>query len=274
MFFRILKCANRYYGWEFQRQWQSIRAYNALDRGLLKEKGGKNVEEIYERKNYHLLTRRWQVVPATGQPPNLLPTTFKPIGQRNWNDILAVNCVITWTLPGEFRRLWQKCLDTKVFIEIMTDSRDSHAAPRFRKWWWKFLEFTMAGSRPSRKWQEEMSVIAWIRTVITSNLTCHPWSFIRSRGWSRFAAIWTERVPLPRWSSLKTHSILQAGLIDGVRDPREGRQTVFFTALNPRSNESNEGVSSFIRTTKGTLQKQVESDPGRNLLDQCERSSG
>ena len=40
--------------------------------------------------------------------------------------------------------------------------------------------------------------------------------------------------------SLTTHSIMQAGLVAGAKDTQAGRQTVFFTDLDPMSNELDE----------------------------------
>ena len=46
------------------------------------------------------------------------------------------------------------------------------------------------------------------------------------------------------------HSILQAGLIAGGKDVEEGRQTVFFTALDPMSGEPEEEYQDLSRPRK------------------------
>ena len=63
------------------------------------------------------------------------------------------------------------------------------------------------------------------------------------------------------------HSILQSG-------GREGRQTVFFTALDPMNEEPGEEYKELSRTTKGTLQEQVENYPRCDPMDEFEKSSG
>ena len=61
------------------------------------------------------------------------------------------------------------------------------------------------------------------------------------------------------------------GLIAGGKNAKEGRQTVFFTAL-PMSDEPEE-YQRFVETTKGTLEEQLE-NPGCDLLDSSEKGSG
>ena len=64
-----------------------------------------------------------------------------------------------------------------------------------------------------------------------------------------------------------THSILQSGLIAGGKDAKEGRQTVFFTALDPHERWARGSVPNFVGTTTCTLQEHVDNNPGCNQLD-------
>ena len=49
--------------------------------------------------------------------------------------------------------------------------------------------------------------------------------------------------------------MVQVGIFAGGKDTKEGRQTVFLTALDPQGLWTRGGVSRFIETTKGTMQK-------------------
>ena len=64
-------------------------------------------------------------------------------------------------------------------------------------------------------------------------------------GGTKVVPVFLDNVEIPcTWSecfyhgcSRHTHSILQSGLIAGGKDAKEGRQTVFFTASDPMSDE-------------------------------------
>ena len=68
-------------------------------------------------------------------------------------------------------------------------------------------------------------------------------------------------------TSVVPDSCVQAGLIAGGKDAKEGRQTVCFAALDPMSKEPDEEYQELVETTKGTAQLQLENNPGCNLLD-------
>ena len=69
-------------------------------------------------------------------------------------------------------------------------------------------------------------------------------------------------------TSFTVNSILQAGLIAGGEDTKEGRQTVFFTPSYPTGDETEEEYDDLSKPRKSTLQGQVDGFSGRSLLDQ------
>ena len=89
-----------------------------------------------------------------------------------------------------------------------------------------------------------------------------------------------DKIPLV-WKEFPNHVgscrtmniILQARHTGGEKDTKQRRWTVFFAALDPTCNEPDEEYQDLSRPRMGTLQKkQMESDPGRNLLDQLEEA--
>ena len=74
--------------------------------------------------------------------------------------------------------------------------------------------------------------------------------------------------------SFNFKSVLEAGLIAGRRESREGRQTVFFTPLDPWGDEIEEFLRWRVETKKGTLQDLVETLSGRRLLDPSGQGTG
>ena len=74
--------------------------------------------------------------------------------------------------------------------------------------------------------------------------------------------------------SFNFKSVLEAGLIAGRRESREGRQTVFFTSLDPWGDEIEEFLRWRVETKKGTLQDLVETLSGRRLLDPSGQGTG
>ena len=92
----------------------------------------------------------------------------------------------------------------------------------------------MAESDTSRNRQDKMSVLVWLSF---RSLRSHsggalvdpalPDSVEVLLGWKEYF--------LPRRRSTETmHSMVQAGLVAGGNDTKEGRQTVFLTALDPQ----------------------------------------
>ena len=80
-------------------------------------------------------------------------------------------------------------------------------------------------------------------------------------------------VELSRWIRYNDyHSLIRSGLIAGGKDTKEGRQTVFFAAVDPltehQKDEPYDGA-----TTTGALPNEVESVPECSFLDQAERCS-
>ena len=71
-----------------------------------------------------------------------------------------------------------------------------------------------------------------------------------------------ERVFLSRWLfSPRTTFFSQEGVRE-EKDAKEGRQTVFFTALHPMSDSPEEENNDVTKPTKGTsLQEQLENNP-------------
>ena len=63
-------------------------------------------------------------------------------------------------------------------------------------------------------------------------------------------------------SSLCMHSIIRSGLIAGGKDAKEGRQTVFFKAVDSLTGSQEEEYQDVSKITKGTLQEHVERVPG------------
>ena len=66
------------------------------------------------------------------------------------------------------------------------------------------------------------------------------------------------------------HFIIQSGLIARRRDANEGRQTVFFTAVDHEPSTRKRAVR-LDKTTKGTVQNQEESVPRCGMLDQSQK---
>ena len=72
--------------------------------------------------------------------------------------------------------------------------------------------------------------------------------------------------------SLCTHSVIHSGLIAGGKDTKEGRQTVFFTALDPMSDEQEEAYQDVSKSRKVHCKTKWKVS-GCRILDQSEQSS-
>ena len=70
--------------------------------------------------------------------------------------------------------------------------------------------------------------------------------------------------------SYNVQSMLRSGLIAGGRERKEGRQTIFFTPLNPFGDnpDEEEPRDDLSKPRKATLSQQVEASSGRRPLDQ------
>ena len=74
-------------------------------------------------------------------------------------------------------------------------------------------------------------------------------------------------------SSLCMHSIIPAGLIAGGKDAKEGRQTVFFKAVDPMTGSQEEEYQDVSKITKSTQQEHAESVSGCHTSDQSGKDS-
>ena len=209
---------------------------------------------------------------APGTIESSASKTFIPLVNGSGMDFLVVSYVkreIPWL--GASRRMWQQCLDMKVFIERVTERLIgalcflcSAAISKMKVleisrihngWVWNIEEATRQGFS-----------VAWVQVRISC--TSEPSNVIQEELWS-IPHCWNLEIPLG-WKlshyhvggSLAMHSIMQAGLAAGGKDAKEGRQTVFLTALDPMG--TRRGASGFIDTTKGTIRKQAKNDSGRN----------
>ena len=69
-----------------------------------------------------------------------------------------------------------------------------------------------------------------------------------------------------RGCSFSVKSVLDAGIVAGGKESKEGRQTVFFTPLDPWCNETDEEFDG-DQVEKSSLLEQVEMLSGRRPLD-------
>ena len=117
------------------------------------------------------------------------------------------------------------------------------------------LECGMGEFSSTRKWSEKISVLPEFRRIHLL-LPCHLRSF------------WLENVETPyRWSeylypvgcSRLMHSFLQAELIADAKDAKEGRQIIFFTALDVMSKEPNDECQNLSRLRTAHNKGKVDS---------------
>ena len=108
--------------------------------------------------------------------------------------------------------------------------------------------------------------------------SCHPRSLWRKESWSIFAgqsdnSVHVEWVLLSHWF-LSLYAFYHPFRIDCRREIYKRRRlTVFFTAGDPMSDSQEGEYHDVSKPQKGSVQDQVESVPGCNVLDQSEKCS-